>query len=165
MEPPRRSRWWPQARHWIPNNGLISLPKPAAFLAFDWFTTRLICKLNPFWQPWKPGLFQVKQNEKENQTSGKTEHCVLCVSWCWEVGIHWIRDKRGPCSVVRICPFAPNGTTSRDISSRSDLQHCAPLQVQWLQIPRCPCASCAPPRRSNWYWSKHICVSAWHLLC
>lgn len=40
---------------------------PSGF--FDWLTAGLIYKLSPFWQPWKPEVFQVKQDEKENQAN------------------------------------------------------------------------------------------------
>lgn len=66
----------------------------------------------------------------------------------------------GPCSLVRVCLLTPSSMIFRATFSKSDLQHRASSACTTASNPLLYlCLREYPPQRSNWYWSKHICVS------
>lgn len=82
---------------------------------------------------------------------------ALCelVLWGATMGI----PKQGYCSVVEICLLTPSIMISRATFSTSGLQHHAPSAHREAANPLLYlCLHGHPLQRSNWYWSKHICV-------
>lgn len=145
-------------------NGFTSLPKPAALLAFDCGPQLDSCPLDPFASS---VLSHTSGNQKcfgwgrwRRKTGRVERQGTVCSVWT-VVRCHCGYAETGICmvrlSVVRIWPLTPwfPGLLSPWVTCNSAPSACTAAANPSLYL--CLCEH--PPQRSNWYWSKHICVS------